>query len=75
MTEKYVPVPISGIPLPEKPIPHHPVPLRQNINTWYDNPDNALQVSLFIQALTKFQELPFDDQLSYFRIASKSSSI
>lgn len=56
---------IKGIPL----IPGDPLPTRKEISAWYSNDDNALQVSLFIQALTAFQKLPVTDQLSYFRVA------
>jgi hypothetical protein len=40
--------PIRGIPVPQG----SPIPTRQELTRWFDNPDNAIQVSLFIQALT-----------------------
>ena len=65
------PVPITGIPLPDEPDQDHPIPCRLNIEHWYHDSKNGLQVSLFIQALHKFQVMPYEDQLSYFRIAGK----
>ena len=56
---------ITGIPL----VPGQPLPTRKEITGWYNNDENALQVSLFIQALTAFQKIPVTDQLSYFRVA------
>lgn len=60
-------------------------PRRRNVSTWYaaaatattkqqpdektEPSDEALQLSLFIKAMIKFQALPPDDQMSYFRIA------
>ncbi|KAL7936844.1 Monophenol monooxygenase [Trichoderma chlorosporum] len=62
------PVPIIPIPIEDGVIPH-----RRNVKTWYDEAQTstatALELSLFIQAMTKFQALPPKDQLSYFRIA------
>jgi tyrosinase len=60
---------IKGIPLPKHPDPHHPIPVRQEITSWYSNPDNAIQVSLYIQALSRFQQLPIDKKVSYFQVA------
>lgn len=60
---------IKGIPLPAKPDPHHPIPLRKEVTTWASDPENAVQLSLFIQALIKFQQVPHTDQLSYYQIA------
>src|ERR1700722_677388 len=57
--------PIKGIPL----VPGQPLPTRKEITAWYSNDENALQVSLFIQALNLFQKMPATDQLSYFRVA------
>ena len=57
--------PIKGIPL----APGQPLPTRKEITAWYSNDENALQVSLFIQALALFQKMPATDQLSYFRVA------
>lgn len=45
------------------------VAARKEVNSWAANPLNRVQVSLFIQAMTKFQAMTFQDQLSYFRIA------
>jgi tyrosinase len=57
--------PIKGIPL----APGQPLPTRKEITAWSSNDENALQVSLFIQALALFQKMPATDQLSYFRVA------
>ncbi|KAF8534625.1 common central domain of tyrosinase-domain-containing protein [Trichophaea hybrida] len=57
---------ITGIPLPD---PSEPIPVRQEISAWYSNIDNAIQVSLFIQALTVLEKMDFQDKLSYFGVA------
>lgn len=55
---------IRGIPVPAG----QPTPTRKEITTWVSN--NPLQVSLFMRALTEFQQLsPTQDPLSYYRIA------
>jgi tyrosinase len=56
---------IAGIPL----VPGQSLPTRKEITAWYSNEENALQVSLFMQALTNFITIPVTDQLSYFRVA------
>lgn len=61
--------PIKGIPLPTDPDPKHPIPVRQEIDAWYSNPDNAIQVSLFIQAMDKFQKMKITEQLSFYQVA------
>lgn len=66
MTSSY---PITGIPLPTAPDPTHPIPVRQEIDAWYSNPDNAIQVSLFIQALEKFMKTDYREMLSYYQVA------
>jgi hypothetical protein len=43
--------PIKGIPL----VPSQPLPTHKKITAWYSNDENALQVSLFIQALALFR--------------------
>lgn len=45
------------------------VAARKEVNAWAADASNRVQVSLFIQALAKFQAMTFEDQLSYFRIA------
>lgn len=49
------------------------IPHRRNVTKWFEeaktSQETALQLSLFIQAMNKFQLLPPEDQLSYFRIA------
>lgn len=66
MTSSYA---ITGIPLPTAPDPKHPIPIRQEIDAWYSNPDNAIQVSLFIQALEKFMKTDYREKLSYYQVA------
>lgn len=61
--------PIKGIPLPEKPDPQHPIPLRKEITAWASDSENAVQLSLFIQALVIFQKMDYHDKLSYFQVA------
>ena len=65
--------PIQGIPMPTKPDPHHPIPLRKDFVKWYSDPENGMQLSLFIQALLKFQQKDFHDKLSYYQVAGKYS--
>ena len=60
---------LKGIPLPTVPDPKHPIPVRQDIDAWYSNPDNAVQVSLFIQAMIKFQKTDFNNMLSYYQVS------
>ncbi|KAL3601140.1 hypothetical protein FPOAC2_05395 [Fusarium poae] len=49
------------------------IPPRRNIEAWYEeaktNNKIALELSLFIRAVTAFQTLPPDNQLSFYRIA------
>ncbi|KAK0642377.1 Tyrosinase [Lasiodiplodia hormozganensis] len=61
--------------VPVTPIPLNPdeLPSRRNANLWFEEAekrgDAALELSLFIRAMTTFQKLGPRDQLSYFRIA------
>ena len=57
--------PIVGIPL----VPGAGLPLRQEITAWYKEDANKYQISLFMQALTVFKEVPVADRLSFFQIA------
>ncbi|MCJ1427273.1 hypothetical protein MMC29_005176, partial [Sticta canariensis] len=61
--------PIKGIPLPTHPDPKHPILVRLEIDAWYSNPNNALQVSLFIEAMEKFQKMKITEQLSFYQVA------
>jgi tyrosinase len=45
------------------------VPVRQEIDAWYTNPDNLQQVNLFLLALAKFQGMPVTDMKSYYQVA------
>lgn len=56
---------ITGIPVPSG----QQTPVRYEIDAWSQNKDNAIQVSLFVQALEAFQKLPVTDKLSYFQVA------
>ncbi|KAH0556229.1 hypothetical protein GP486_005845 [Trichoglossum hirsutum] len=62
--------PIRGIPVPSG----SPIPVRQEITSWYGDQNNAVQVSLFIQALTKFEKIDFKEKLSYFQVFTDSLS-
>lgn len=59
--------------MPTHPDPQHPIPLRKEVTAWASDPENAVQLSLFIQALTKFQQMdpldPKTGKLSYYQIA------
>ncbi|MCJ1463962.1 hypothetical protein MMC07_002572 [Pseudocyphellaria aurata] len=61
--------PLKGIPLPEVPDPIHRIPVRQEIDAWYMNRSNDIQLSLFIQAMGKFMKMDYREQLSFFQIA------
>ena len=65
--------PITGIPKSANPDPHHPIPLRKEFVKWYSDPENGMQLSLFIQALLKFQQHDWRDKLSYYQVAGKYS--
>lgn len=56
--------PIVGIPLQPGPLP-----VRREINSWFNNPKNALQVSLFLHAMTAFKARPVTERLSFFQLA------
>jgi hypothetical protein len=64
---------IQGIPIPEPVDPVHPIPTRPEVGEWYNsrdqNPTIAIQVSLYLQALLKFQRESWTEKLSYFQIA------
>ena len=64
--------PILGIPLKSPDL----IPPRQDIDTWWNNPDDAAQQSLFVRALTEFKKLsPLDKSVgkfSYYQIAGWS---
>ena len=60
--------PITGIPLQDF---QKTLPVRQEITSWYNDPNNKYQVSLFMQALTKLKEKSPEDRLSYFQIAGE----
>ena len=55
--------------MPTHPDPQHPIPLRKEVTAWWNDPENAVQCSLFIQALTMFQQMNPDDELSYYQVA------
>src|ERR1700761_7130274 len=63
--------PIAGIPTPAGAA----IPKRRDIDIWYaertKNPQTALEVSLFIQAMAQWYKQDIKDQLSYFRIAGE----
>lgn len=59
--------PIQGIPVDTGRLEP---PTRKEITAWLSDTANAHQVSLFMRALTEFQQLsPTNDSLSYYRIA------
>ncbi|KAK1514600.1 uncharacterized protein CCOS01_13881 [Colletotrichum costaricense] len=57
--------PITGLPVPSGQEP----PQRQEITAWSNKLENAIQVSLFIQALNIFQSMDPSDKLSYYQVA------
>ncbi|XHG02772.1 hypothetical protein AWENTII_006104 [Aspergillus wentii] len=64
---------ITGIPVKNEPKvgPYKKVGVRQNIDQWSSNPDNEIQVHLFVMALYRFQRIDPWDKLSYFQVAGK----
>lgn len=60
---------IKGIPLPEVPDPDHRIPVRKEIDAWFTDSKNAIQLSLFIHAMDKFMKMDFRQQLSYYQVA------
>jgi tyrosinase len=65
--------PIGGIPVnsedPSQLGPEVEVPIRQEIDSWSNNPANEKQVKLFVMALSRFQKIDPHDRDSYFQIA------
>ena len=65
--------PINGISVnseePSKLGPEVQVPIRQEIDSWSNNPANEKQVKLFVMALSRFQKIGPKDRDSYFQIA------
>ncbi|ATY62979.1 Di-copper centre-containing [Cordyceps militaris] len=59
--------------IPIKISPTEPIPTRRCVRMWYNESKTSyqtgLQVSLFLRALTTFQEMCPENQASYFRIA------
>jgi len=45
------------------------VPLRREIDEWYQDPASVKQVNLFLQALARFQSTPANQKLSYYAVA------
>ncbi|KAJ5890227.1 hypothetical protein N7504_011037 [Penicillium tannophilum] len=72
-TSEYQYFPITGISVnsedSSKLGPETPVPLRQNIDTWSQDPANEKQVKLFVMALLRFQQIDPKERESYFQIA------
>jgi|ERR1700722_1264651 len=62
---------ITGILENLGPAPHQ-VPLRQEVDAWFTDPDNKIQVNLFLLAMAKFQSMPAEAMLSYFQIAGQA---
>lgn len=65
--------PITGVPVGELDLPSigfdTPVPIRQNIDTWSQDPDNEKQVQLFVLGLDRYQKIDPLDRDSYFQAA------
>ena len=62
---------IQGIPVK----PGQPLPLRQEFSVWAKDSETSIQVSLFIRALQKFYKIPYDQKLSYFQVAGRSTAV
>ncbi|CRG90099.1 hypothetical protein PISL3812_07140 [Talaromyces islandicus] len=61
---------IKGIPVAEGSI----IPARREVDEWFHDPEAEIQVSLFVEALTRFQKIDYKDKLSYFRVAGIHSA-
>ena len=65
--------PINGISVnseePSKLGPEVQVPIRQEIDSWSNNPANEKQVKLFVMALSRFQQIDPKVRDSFFQIA------
>ena len=59
------PVSITGIPVPQG----QKTPFRREVTEWWNDPNTWMQRTLFIKALTNLQEVPIDQELSYYQIA------
>lgn len=58
-------VSITGIPVPQG----QKTPFRREVAQWWNDPDTTMQRTLFIKALTNFQEVRVDQELSYYQVA------
>lgn len=47
-----------------------PLPVRREVNDWAKDPENNVQLSLFIRALERMYHAPITDPKSFFQIAS-----
>lgn len=54
--------------------PDGKLPLRQNIDEWYQKEENKAQVVLFLLALKRFQDMPPDQRDSFFQIAGQAQA-
>ena len=60
---------IQGLPVP----PDQPLPSRINFKEWVmtPNPEDSIQVSLFIRALIRFYKMDYKEMTSYFQVAGR----
>ena len=74
-TKDWIYYPITGIPVratkEAQQGPNRKVPVRQNIDEWSSDPENAKQVKLFVMALDRFQKVDPAKRESYFQIAGE----
>jgi tyrosinase len=65
-TPNYDFVCIQGIPVPAGQSPG----LRTEVSAWAGAlPETSIQVSLFIRALQRFYDVPYEEKLSFFQVA------
>lgn len=55
--------------------PSGEIPLRREVDEWYEDPKNKDQVNLFFLALQEFQSIPVTERDSYYQIAGKYSNL
>jgi hypothetical protein len=58
-------VSVTGIPVPQD----QKIPFRREVTEWWNDPETAMERTLFIKALTNFQAVPVNQELSYYQIA------
>jgi len=64
--------PVTGIQDGLGPAPGQ-VPIRREVDEWYKDSNTIWERCLFFRAMTIFQQMPVEKQLSYYQIAGMSA--